>query len=254
MANSILPQSITFGKVENNSHINSIAKHRAKSTSPVYRRMAEILSLSNEEAIEFLMENGFSQIIPGTHFAPIKDYALFFCVKPECLQSYLYRNALDVPTNAKEAMSTSLESFFRRAGLYSIGKVISSGYDPGVFDFYFEQTCSHYVTEWSHSTKFYSARVALSVIPLIANWRSSNNPAHPIINLNRRLADFIEAKRVAAEEAIKAAEKKAEAAKSVPEITGGSAEDLLYQLVKRAVAEILSGAKVEVSAPVKTIT
>lgn len=217
--------------------------------------------MSNDEAVEILRGAGFSQIVPGTHFAPAKDIAKFFGISEISLYSYLDRHRLNRADNPQEALSAELKSFFRRAGLLNIGKatlIKNSNGTSGVFDCHFEKTDSHYVTVWNTSTRFYSARIVLAMIPFMATHHKRYNAEHPTVKLYDKLVWVLAEKRDAekrvAEEAAQEAAKQAaleagEGAKKADVHPVVMSEEVLYQLIKKAVSEVMSGATIAIAAP-----
>lgn len=267
MAKRIVAQMSAFGKVEFNPKVNSISEAYKMHSNPLYQQAGYALSMSNDDAAKFLRENGFAQIIPGTHFAPAKDTAKFLGVPDTSLYSYLDRHHLNHSTNPMEAFSAELKSFFRRAGLMKSGEVSiikSVNCCAGTFDFHFTKTDTHYVTEWNTSTRFYSARIILAMVPFMAHHFKRYNSEHPTVTLYNKLVWILarmrdEEKKVAeqkaAEEAAaKQAEiQKAEEEKRSAELKAGIAEETLYALIKKAVSEVMSGATISLaSADVNT--
>lgn len=124
MAKQIIPQTESFCKVQNNPHVAALARVYAKSPNEPLRDCSRILTLSNDNAVEILKSLGFTQVVPGTHFAPMYDLAKFFGVKEDSLYSYLQRYGLNHTDNPREAFSCDLRVFFHRAGLLKHGKVV----------------------------------------------------------------------------------------------------------------------------------
>ena len=263
MAKRIVAQMSAFGKVEFNPKVNSISKAYKMHSNPLYQQAGYALSMSNDDAAEFLRENGFAQIIPGTHFAPAKDAAKFLGVPDTSMYYYLDRHHLNRVDNPMEAFSSELEWFFRRAGLNEVGKASTIKNKCGVsgtFDFHFDKTDTHYVTEWNTSTRFYSARIILAMVPFMAKHYKRYNSEHPSVTLYNKLVWVLArmrdeekkaAEQKAAEEAAaKQAEiQKAEAEKKATELKADIAEDTLYELIKKAVSEVMSGAKISLASP-----
>lgn len=200
--------------------------------------------MSNEDAIEFLRSAGFAQIIPGTHFAPERDYANFFGVEWSVLHGYLYRYGLNGTDNPAEAFSVGLKFFFKMAGLLDNGQIISDASKNGLFDFHFKNTDAHYVTRYSWSVRMISARCAVAMIPFMARYNGAGHHGK-IKSLNEDLIKFLREKREMAK-AIAEAEAEAERA---AEVKAAIAEDALYELIKKAVCEVMSGAKLSLATP-----
>lgn len=255
MAKSIVAQIPTKCKVKVNPYLDELAESLKAKPELHYRRAGEALSMTNEDAIEFLRSVGFAQIIPGTHFAPERDYAQFFNTDWSCLHNYLYRYKLNSKENPKEAFSVNLKYFFKVANLLDKGEVVSESTKGGLFDFHFKNTDSHYVTRDGWSVRLISARVAVAMIPIMAQ-QNGKFYKRRIRALNDELVNFMrkkreEAKAIAESEAA-AAEARAIAeaeAKKAAELKAAIAEESLYQLIKRAVAEVMSGAKISLTAP-----
>ena len=245
MSEPIVSHNERLCKVEVNPKVDIRAKYFSASKEAHHRWAGEALSLTNEDAIEFLRSVGFSQIIPGTHFAPERDYAFFFGVEWMCLHNYVHRYGLNHKNNPIEAYSTRLDSFFRKAGLFEIGELSAQSIKDGVFDFHFKNTDTHYVTRDSRSVRLLSARVAVAMIPIIANWHSRTPKGARISSLNKDLISYLQ-KKHEQEQAIAAAEAEA---KKAAELKARIAEDTLYELIKRAVVEVMSGAKIAIAAP-----
>lgn len=245
MAKRILAQTSPFGKVEINPYVNSVAERFKTHENPIYQHAGYALTMTNDEAVDFLRENGFAQIIPGTHFATVGDYAEFLGIPASVVQGYIYRHGLDRERNPVEAISAGIQAFFQRAGLTKIGKpeILKENRYRGIFDFHFEKSDTHYVTEWTRSTKLYTARVVMAMLPFISASQKGLSPDHKSVALYDKLLLILEAKQ--AEDMAKAKAK--EAAASV--VQAAVSEEVLYNLIKKAVGEVLSGAKVEMTAP-----
>lgn len=261
MAKRILAQTFPFGKVENDTYAFSLANKYKEHKNPTYQECSYALRMSNDDAVELLRKAGFAQIIPGTHFAPAKDYAKFLDVPELSLYSYIDRYKLNHTCNPAEAISVELKTFFRRVGLLEHGELslVKSGC-RGIFDFHFTKTDTHYVTGWNYSTRLYSARIVLAVIPFMARHHKRYDADHPSVKLYESLSVILEkmreeerqlAERLEAEEAARnAAATGVQAVEAQPEVLQPTiSEEFLYGLVKKAVAEVLSGAKVEMTAP-----
>ena len=252
MAKRIVAQIPKKCKVKVNPYVDSMAESLKAKPELHYRRAGEVLSMTNEDAIEFLRSVGFSQIIPGTHFAPLRDYARFLDVRWHSLSCRIDYYKLGNQNNSQECFSTTLKRFFKVAGLMSKGEILPKSHKAAPFDFRFTKTDSHYVTEDSYSVRFVSARVVVAMIPIMASKNGSHYKEKCRV-LNDELIKFLrqkheEAKAYAAESAaIYAAE--AEGAKSTADLKATLAEETLYQLIKRAVVEVMSGAHISLAAP-----
>ena len=250
MAELIVPQLEPFCKVQNNPHVAAIARVYAKSPSESLRECSRVLSIDNDKAVEILRSMGFSQIVPGTHFAPMYDLAAFFGVKEDSLYSYLQRHGLNHTDNPREAFSYDLRVFFRKAGLLKYGKFVQGeGLGPGgMFDFQFDKLDCHYVTEYRWSTRFYSARVAIAMLPLLANWHKKRNPTHKCVMLYDKLMLAVaEFERDKEEKTIEKAARRANVG-SVSQSGTTISKDELLVMIKQAVREVLADTKVEVPA------
>lgn len=234
MAKPILAQPPKFCKVQNNRKLNMLSKKLLKSDCEHCRQAGQILRMSNDDAAEFLRSVGFSQVIPGTHFAPGHDVARFLDIKENCLYNFILRYGMNNRDNPMEAISFELGSFFRAAGLLEVGEVVSD-LKTKVFDFHFKNTDSHYVTEYGSSTRMYSARVIAAIIPILARHYSKIDKDCKCASIHAALVEYMESKKFVAKPAKTA--------------TPALNEELLYELVKKAVGEVLSGAKVEMTAP-----
>lgn len=224
MAKPILAQTTPFGKVEINTYVNSVSENFKTHENPLYQQAGYALAMSNDEAVNFLRDNGFAQIIPGTHFATVGDYAEFLGIPASVVQGYIYSHGLDRERNPAEAISAGIQAFFQRAGLTKIGKseILKENRYRGIFDFHFEKSNTHYVTEWTRSTKLYTARVVLAMLPFISANQSGLSPDHKSVTLYDKLLPVLEEKRH---------------------------EEQAKTDAKKAVGEVLSGAKVEMTAP-----
>ena len=254
MAKRIVSQTESFCKVQNNPHVAALARVYAKSPNEPLRECSRILSLSNDNAVEILKSLGFTQVVPGTHFAPMYDLAKFFGVKEDSLYSYLQRYGLNHTDNPREAFSCDLRVFFHRAGLLKHGKIVQGeGLGPGgMFDFHFQKLDCHYVTEYRWSTRFYSARVAIAMLPLLANWNKKRNPTHKCVSLHEKVMAFVvEHEKQKEAEAIEKAATRAQV--SEPAMGATISKDELIGMIKQAVREVLADTKVEVPATL-TIT
>ena len=261
MAKRSVAQMSAFGKVEFNPKVNFISEAYKMHSNPLYQQAGYALSMSNDDAVEFLRENGFAQIIPGTHFAPAKDVAKFFEVSVSSLHAYVNRHKLSRPYNPIEVISCELNVFFRKAGLQKVGKetiIKNESGGSGTFDFHFTKTDTHYVTEWGPRTRFYSARIILAMVPFMAHHFKRYNSEHPTVTLYNKLVWILAIMRdeekkaaeqkAAEEEAAKQVEiQKAEAEKKSAELKADIAEDTLYELIKKAVSEVMSGAKISLA-------
>lgn len=246
MAKRIVSHTGRLCKVQNNPKIEAVSALFKESDKLYYQQAGEALSMSNDEAIEFLRSVGFSQIIPGTHFAPEGDYARFFDVEKMSFHNYVHRYGLNRSENPLEAFSCDLKYFFKHAGLFDVGEVVSPAKNSSIFDFQFKGTGAHYVTRNSWSTRLLSARVATGMIPILANWFGRYHSDCKIAALHRELTSFMAKKRE--EEARIAA--KVEEAKKAEELKSSMTEDMLYRLIKKAVSEVMSGATIAIAAPV----
>ena len=259
MAKRIVAHIPVKCKVESNPYLEEVATIRDRGRRLCDRRTAEALRLSNEEAIEFLRSVGFSQVIPGTHFTPTRDAAEFFGVGTVNLLQYLSSRNLNSRRNPKESFNVQLDQFFEDAGLTSHGKIVDTEPGSGLFDFCFDKNGVHYVTKDSdNKINMISARVAVSAIPFLAdNMRKRTYDKTRARALNDQLVLFLRQKRErekAAEEARMAAlmaaeEEAAEKAKKEADLKAALAEETLYALIKRAVSEVMSGAKISLAAP-----
>lgn len=234
MAKIIVPQTPKFCKVQNNRKLSMLSKKLLKHDKEHCRQAGEALRMSNDDAAEFLRSVGFSQIIPGTHFAPGHDVAQFFDIKESCLYNFILRYGMNNRDNPMEAISSELVSFFRAAGLFEVGEVVSD-LKTKVFDFHFKNTDTHYVTTYGSSTRMYSARVIVAMIPILARHYSKIDKDCKCASLYAALVEHMGDKKPVAE--------------PVKTATPTLNEELLYELVKKAVGEVLSGAKVEMTAP-----
>ena len=150
MAKRIVAQMSAFGKVEFNPKVNSISEAYKMHSNPLYQQAGYALSMSNDDAAEFLRENGFAQIVPGTHFAPVKDVAKFLGISVTSVHSYFNRHKLSRPYNSTEAICCELKDFFGHAGLQKCGEatiIKNEGGHDGTFDFHFTKTDTHYVSD-----------------------------------------------------------------------------------------------------------
>lgn len=242
MAKPILAQTTPFGKVEINTYVNSVSERFKNHENPLYQQAGYTLTMSNDEAVNFLRDNGFAQIIPGTHFATVGDYAEFLGIPSSVVQGYIYRHGLDRERNSAEAISAGIQAFFQRAGLTKIGKpeILKENRYRGIFDFHFEKSNTHYVTEWTRSTKLYTARVVLAMLPFISANQKGLSPDHKSVTLYDKLLPVLEEKR-------REEQAKTDAQNVVTQ--SAVSEEVLYNLIKKAVGEVLSGAKVEMTAP-----
>lgn len=252
MAKRIVAQIPKKCKVKVNPYVDSMAETLKAKSELHYRRAGEVLSLTNEDAIEFLRSVGFSQIIPGTHFAPLRDYAKFLDVQWHSLSCRIDYYKLGNQNNSQECFSTTLKRFFKVAGLMSKGEILPKSHKAAPFDFRFTKTDSHYVTEDSYSVRFVSARVVVAMIPIMAS-KNGSHYKEKCRALNDELIKFLrkkheEAKAYAAESAATYAAE-AEEAKSTADLKATLAEETLYQLIKRAVVEVMSGAHISLAAP-----
>lgn len=254
MAKHIVTQIPKKCKVKVNPYVDSVAESLKAKPELHYRRAGEVLSMTNEDAIEFLRSVGFSQIIPGTHFAPLRDYARFLDVQSHILSCRIDYYKLGNQNNSQECFSTTLKRFFKVAGLLSKGEILSKPHKAAPFDFRFTKTDSHYVTEDSYSVRFVSARVVVAMIPIMAS-KNGSHYKERCRTLNDELIKFLrqkndQAQAIAEAEAAArvAAEAKAEARKEA-DLKAALAEETLYQLIKRAVVEVMSGAHISLAAP-----
>ena len=252
MAKRIVAQKPEKCKVNVNPKLEATAESLKASPESRYRRAGEALTLTNEEAVEFLRSVGFSQIVPGTHFAPERDFAKFFDVQWNTLHGYIYRYKLGYEHNPDESFSTTPKHFFKVAGLLDKGEIVPKKHKWDPFDFYFKNTDSHYVTQDSSSVRFVSARVAVALLPIMANYNGTLSKEKCRM-LDNELSKFMHRKHEhekavieAAAAARIAAEKEA---KRAAELKASIAEDTLYELIKRAVVEVMSGAKIAIAAP-----
>ena len=239
-------------KVKVNPYVDSVAESLKEKPELHYRRAGEVLSLTNEDAIEFLRSVGFSQIIPGTHFAPLRDYARFLDVQSHILSCRIDYYKLGNQNNSQECFSTTLKRFFKVAGLLSKGEILPKSHKAAPFDFRFTKTDSHYVTEDSYSVRFVSARVIVALIPIMAS-KNGSHYKEKCRALNDELIKFLRQKNEqvqAIAEAEVAAKTTAEAeAQKAADLKATLAEETLYQLIKRAVVEVMSGAHISLAAP-----
>lgn len=252
MAKNIVTQIPKKCKVESNPNLEAVADSLRVKSGLHYRRAGEALSLTNEEAIEFLRSVGFSQIVPGTHFAPLRDYAKFMDVQWQCLYMRIQRSKLGHSDNPCESFSASPKRFFKAAGLLNKGEILPKSNKAAPFDFRFNKNDSHYVMDDSASVRFVSARVAVAMIPIIAN-DGGKFYKEKCRALNDELIKFLRQKAEQAQviaEAEAAAKTAAEAeAQKEAELKAALAEETLYQLIKRAVVEVMSGAHISLAAP-----
>lgn len=245
MAEFILPQTESFCKVQNNPKLKSVSDLYKSNADKYFQMSGKILAMDNDSAVEFLKANGFFQIVPGTHFAPCCDFAEFFGVNPDSLYNYLYRHNLSGGGSQKESIYGSFAAFVRKAGLLKVGQFVDPLHAPdrGYHDFRFNNTGVHYITKYSSSTRMYSARLALSMVPFIYRWNIKFDKGHKIVSVYNALVKLIEEDEVA--EAIS------------PAIPANSStvisKDELMAMIKQAVREVLADTKVEVPAMV-TIT
>lgn len=252
MAKRIVAQIPKKCKVKVNPYVDSVAETLKAKSELHYRRAGEALSLTNEDAIEFLRSVGFSQIVPGTHFAPLRDYAKFLDVQWGTLNGYLNYYKLSNNDNPVEAFSASPKRFFKIAGLLSKGEILPKPHKAAPFDFHFTKTDSHYVTQDSYSVRFVSARVIVAMIPIMG-CKGGSFYKEKCRALNDELIKFLRQKAEQAQviaEAEAAAKTAAEAeAQKEAELKAALAEETLYQLIKRAVVEVMSGAHISLAAP-----
>ena len=255
MSEPIVAQIPTKRKVKVNPHVDAIAQIFSGDKKLYLQRSGEVLSMSNEEAVEFLRSVGFSQIVPGTHFAPARDFAEFFGVESVTLFGFINKHKLGVKGKHAEAFMSHMEQFFINAGLNESGEVVRDAASSGIFDFHFTKSGIHYVTRGSaHKICMISARVALAAVPFIADCRYERSYDKTKAKaLNDELVKFL-CKRREQEKAIAEAEAAARAAaeadaKKAAELKASIAEDTLYELIKRAVVEVMSGAKIAIAAP-----
>ena len=255
MAKRIVTQNPHKSKVKINPHVDAVSQSLSRDKKLYLKRSGEVLAMSNKEAIEFLRSVGFSQIVPGTHFAPARDFAEFFGVESVTLFGFINKHKIGVKGGHDEAFMTHLEQFFTDAGLNESGEVIRSAAESGVFDFHFTKSGIHYVTRNSaHKICMVSARVALSAIPFIADCRYERSYDKTKAKaLNDELIKFLRQRREqeqAIAEAEAAARVAAEAkAQKEAELKASMAEETLYKLIKRAVVEVMSGAHISLAAP-----
>ncbi len=252
MAKSIVAHIPKKCKVNVNLKLEATADSMKASSELRYRRAGEALSLTNEEAIEFLRSVGFAQIIPGTHFASERDYAKFFDVQWSTFHNYVHRHKLGFDNNPQESFSTTMMHFFKVAGLLDKGEVVPKDHKSDLFDFHFTKTGSHYVTQDGPRVRFVSARVAVAMIPIMSHYDGMFRK-DKCRTLNDDLITFLRQKREQAQaiaEAEAAAKATAEAeAQKVADLKATLAEETLYQLIKRAVVEVMSGAHISLAAP-----
>lgn len=252
MAKRIVAQIPKKCKVKVNPYVDSMAESLKAKPELHYRRAGEVLSMTNEDAIEFLRSVGFSQIIPGTHFAPLRDYARFLDVQGHILSCRIDYYKLGNQNNPQECFSTTLKRFFKVAGLLSKGEILPKSHKAAPFDFCFKKTDSHYVTEDSYSVRFVSARVVVAMIPIMAS-KNGSQYKEKCHALNEELVKFLRYKNWQEQEvasAVAEAEKNVEAGNLKAENLGATlAEETLYQLIKRAVVEVMSGAHISLAAP-----
>lgn len=159
----IVPQLEPFCKVQNNPKVNATIRQYSQTPDPYHRQCARILAIGNDAAVEFLQKLGFTQVIPGTHFAPLYDVADFFGIRSDSLYAYLTRHGFGANHDPRESITEDLASFFRRSGLIRHGKFVKGcfcGDKPieGVFDFRFTGTEEHYVTKYRYSGRLFTAR------------------------------------------------------------------------------------------------
>lgn len=259
MSEPIVAQIPTKCKVEKNPYLEEVATIRGRSRRLCERRTAEVLRLSNDEAIEFLRSVGYSQVIPGTHFTPRRDVAEFFGVGSVNFAQFLSSRNLSSRRNTRESINVHLQQFFEECGLMKHGEIVNTSGSSELFDFCFAKTGMHYVTKNSYNKiNLISARVAVSAIPFFAdNLRTPTYDKSKARALNDQLVLFLRQKRErekAAEEArmavlMEAEEEAAANAKKAAELKASIAEDTLYELIKRAVTEVMSGAKFSIAAP-----
>lgn len=254
MTRSIVAHLPEKCKVYVNPKLNTVAESFKARPELHFRRAGEALSLSNEDAIEFLRSIGYSQVIPGTHFTPMRDYAKFLNVQWDSLNGYIQRNKLGFKDNPTEAFSTTIRHFFKVAGLLDKGEIAPKAHRYEPFDFCFTKTGVHYVTQEAVSIRFISARIAVAMIAIMAN-----NPTYKwgvVSSMNDELIKFLRVKRDQAKavaDAAAAARAEAEAeAKEAAKLKAAIAEETLYELIKRAVCEVMSGAKIELAPTTNT--
>lgn len=266
MTEKIVPQTEPFCKVQNNPKVNTLIRVYSGHKDHYYNQCARILALGNDKCVEFLEKAGFTQIIPGTHFALLYDMAEFFGVHIESLYSRLTQHGFGKNHDPRESLVMDIGSFFHRSGLIKYGHVVvrdHSGEYPQqeVFDFHFNDSDYHFVTKYVYSGRMFTVRAYLSMLPFVCKYYSRHNTDGRYKHLYASLMKFV-AECEDKEKARKATEKAVVAPvveKSVPtkqpseQVSAGNmtsvAEDLLYQMVKRAVAEIMSGATIAIAAP-----
>lgn len=254
MAKRIVAQIPKKCKVKVNPYVDSVAESFKAKPELHYRRAGNALSMTNEDAIEFLRSVGFSQIIPGTHFAPLRDYARFLDVQWHSLFCRIDYYKLGNQNNPQECFSTTLKRFFKVAGLLGKGEILDKSHKAAPFDFRFTKTDSHYVTEDSYSVRFVSARVIVAMIPILAS-KSGSHYKEKCRALNDELIKFLRQKHVEAEAnaeetlATAMAVAEVEEAQSAADLKAILAEETLYQLIKRAVVDVMSGAHISLAAP-----
>lgn len=252
MAKRIVAHNPKKCKVKNNPKLEATAELLKSSAEPHYRRAGEALSLTNDEAIDFLRSVGFSQIVPGTHFAPLDDFATFFDVDRGSFYNFIYRYKLGIQHNPLESISCNMSNFFRVAGLLDKGEIVRESSESGMFDFHFTKTDSHYVTRDRWSVRLISARVAVAMLPIMAQLNGKYRK-DKVRSLNGELTKVLReknerARAIAEAEAAAKAAAEAEAQKAA-ELKAAIAEDTLYELIKKAVSEVMSGAKISLASP-----
>lgn len=239
-------------KVKVNPYVDSMAESLKAKPELHYRRAGEALSMTNEDAIEFLRSVGFSQVVPGTHFAPLDDFAKFFEVDKGSFYNFIYRYNLGIKDNSLESISCNMKYFFKTAGLLDKGEIVSESANNGLFDFHFTKTDSHYVTRDRRSVRMISARVAVAMLPLMAVLNGKYRKDKVRV-LNEELIKVLRQKNeqtqaIAGAKAAANATAEAEAQKDT-DLKATLAEETLYHLIKRAVVEVMSGAHISLAAP-----
>lgn len=252
MAKSIVAHIPKKCKVKSNPKLEATAESFKVSPDLRFRRAGEALSMTNEDAIEFLRSVGFSQVVPGTHFAPLDDFAKFFEVDKDSFYNFIYRYNLGVKDNPLESISCNMKYFFKTAGLLDKGEIVSESANDGLFDFHFAKTDSHYVTRDRRSIRMISARVAVAMLPLMATLNGKYRK-DKVRTLNEELIKVLrqrneQAQAVAEAEAAAKIAAEAEARKEA-DLKAALAEETLYRLIKRAVIEVMSGAHISLAAP-----
>ena len=246
MAKPIVSQRDKFCKPEDTTKLHSIIERSENYGMQHYCLFAAILKKSNKDATDFLKSMGCTGFIPHTYHIPLEKAAEFYGVSCEYLRGLLVRVGVNTTSVGNEYISADPAHYFRRAEMKNYGRFapVSGPHSQTTYDFILNDSEEHYVLRTRRKmTQFISARIILGLAPLIA----VRNGARERDHMSARVRDAVIARGFHLDKPVQ----KEETNVSLPI---DSAEELLYRLIKRAVAEVLAGAKVEVPAIVKVNT